>query len=72
MGRDLGGRQPSPMTQLRSKLSETVAPQARASGPLYASREWASGRSRALRVRTQTLLGNQFDYLNVCRATRAW
>ena len=41
--------------QPRSKRSEPPAPQARASGPLHASREWASGRFRALRDRTQVL-----------------
>ena len=39
--------------QPRSKRSEQPAPQARASVPLHASREWASGRFRALRDRTQ-------------------
>ena len=64
MGRDLVGRQPSRMTQLRSKRSEPPAPRARASGLLHASREWASGRFRALRDRTQALPGEQFDYLS--------
>ena len=44
--------------------SEPPAPQARASGPLHASREWASGRFRALRDRTQALPRKQFDYLS--------
>ena len=50
--------------QPRSKPSEPPAPQARASGPLHASREWASGRFRALRDRTQALPREQFDYLS--------
>ena len=50
--------------QPRSKRSEPPAPQARASGPLHASREWASGRFRALRDRTQALPRKQFDYLS--------
>ena len=44
--------------------SALPAPQARASGPLHASKEWASGRFRALRDRTQALPREQFDSLS--------
>ena len=46
------------------KPSAPPVPQARASVPLHASREWASGRFRALRDRTQVLPRKQFDFLS--------
>jgi hypothetical protein len=61
-GRGLVNPQPSRMTQPRFERSEPPAPQARASGPLHASRGWASGRFRALRDRTLACREKQFDY----------
>ena len=53
-------------------LPEPPAPQARVFGPLHANREWASGRSRALRDKTQTLPRNATaDRLSQLRARQA-
>ena len=71
-GKRLGRPATWRMMQPRSKRSEPPAPQARASGPLHASREWASGRFRALRDRTQALPREQFGYLSrISRPERA-
>ena len=51
-GNSLVGRRRWRVMQPRFERSEPPAPQARASEQLRASREWASGRFRALRDRT--------------------